>query len=120
MKITPKLLSNSILFLMVFIFSSCSVFQRVHYVGDTFSPREQVDTYYDKADIESDYKTMGHLISVEFVSNKMLRDIQRDMIREAQKRGADAIVFAPFEISADQRNSDDLRLKAQLIRYTLD
>ncbi len=119
MKTAHRNLLNTFLAIMAISLSSCSI-PRVHYVGDTFSPRDQIDTFYDKADIETEYKTIGHLVSIEFRGSLMLQNIQDEMTQEAKQRGADAIVFDAFEISGDQGACDDLRLKAQLIRYTLD
>jgi len=97
---------------------SCSV-SRIHYLGETYSEKSEVDSYYDEKDIKQEYKTIGLLVSNEIddYNSRIVQEVQQEMIREAKTRGADAIVFAEFNLVEEEGTCDDVKITAKLIHY---
>ncbi len=63
----------------------------IQYLGDEYPPTDRVDVYFSEADVEIEYRVMGHLEATagEFVNTeKMLDDIKK----KAMEKGADAII----------------------------
>ena len=71
----------------------------VDYVGTTYPSTTQVDLFFDEADIEADYTVMGEL-RVEGDNHLFMRSekMQRKLMEQARRRGADGILFAPVAI----------------------
>lgn len=64
---------------------------KITYIGDSYPPTTHVDVYFDEADIERNYRVMGHadatapeIVDVE----KMMEKIKE----KAMEKGADAVV----------------------------
>jgi len=89
MKSADLLARNLTLCALVFFISGCAT---VDYVGDTFTPTNHVDMYFDAKDIPRPYKVMGHMTldESEFADSQ---NMQEDMKKEAMARGGDAILF---------------------------
>lgn len=97
---------------LMLLFSACA--PQLNFLGDTYPPTNQVDTYYAEADILRKYRVMGQLSgSNQGVAGVVsLQEIQQSMIEEAKKRGAHGILFL-FTDSFGQEHI----VKADLIRY---
>ncbi len=82
--------------LLLLVLTSCIT---VDYVGKRYTPTNQVDMYFDEADIKRDYEVMGTLEAEtrEFVS---MEKVQEKIIKEARSKGADAILFGDIQKKA--------------------
>jgi hypothetical protein len=65
---------------------------KIDYVGEEYPPTQQVDMFFSEADIQVDYKVMGHMIATadDYVSSGKM---QKKIMEEARKKGADAVVI---------------------------
>jgi hypothetical protein len=65
---------------------------KIDYVGEEYPPTQQVDMFFSEAEIQVDYKVMGHLIATadDYVSSGKM---QKKIMEEARKKGADAVVI---------------------------
>ena len=97
------------LIVTVLFITSCS--PTLHYLGETYQPTIIVDTYYSPEDIKKDFKVIGQLENGGEIPFNIDR-IRTAMIEEAQKRGADAILFLRSD-SFDGRH----KIEADLLRY---
>lgn len=97
----------------VLLLSSCT--PQLYYFGDSHPATDrEVEVYYDKNDIKKEFTVIGHL-STDFVrSNSLLEETRKNMIVEAQKRGAEGILIEL--IYSDQEDSCD-NLKGKLLRF---
>ena len=78
---------KTLLLIFVLSLTGCA---KVNYLGEEHSPTENVDLYYDEGAIEKDYDLIGHGLGTGlWVRNKK---ITSKLIKEAQKRGANAIL----------------------------
>ena len=66
---------------------------RIHYLGESLPPKQNVDVYYDSGDISKAYKVIGQLTGENSAGYVSLDDIRDEMIKSARLRGADAILF---------------------------
>ncbi|HEX2605839.1 MAG TPA: hypothetical protein VHK91_00605 [Flavisolibacter sp.] len=85
----------------------------IYYLGDNYDPTSNVEVFYDAAQVKKEYRVMGHMtkeISLRSESDK------KAMVKEAQKRGADGIIFSDLSMSADKK-SEQVSVKAELIKY---
>ena len=63
----------------------------IKYIGESYPPTNHVDVFFSEADINREYKVMGHVNATagDFVSvEKMFEDIKK----KAMEKGADAVV----------------------------
>lgn len=69
------------------------------YVGNTYPATTRVDLFFDKADIMNAYTVMGEL-RVEGDNHIFMRSekLQRKLMEQARKRGADGILLSPVAI----------------------
>ncbi len=68
----------------------------IKYIGESYPPTANLDVYFSEADVERDYKVMGHVNASagEFVSvEKMVDDIKK----KAMEKGADGVIFLGLE-----------------------
>lgn len=65
-------------------------------MGREYAPTENVDIYFSLDDIEGDFEVMGELTgeSGEYDDFEHMED---EMIEEAKRKGADAIVFEDMD-----------------------
>lgn len=83
----------------------------VHYLGDTFSPTEKIDIYYDSTAVNREYKIVGRITNENsYVSS--VEQVRTVMIKKAQEVGADGIIFSDLMA----RNAY-ISIKAELIKY---
>jgi len=105
-------------FFLLIAAMSCS--PKINYLGDSFSPTSSIDTYYDEADIERDYRVMGLISGDNKNSIHDLNGLKNKMIEEAQMNGADAILFINL-FSTPNSNvegaSSSEHIEAKLIKY---
>lgn len=85
----------------------------IHYFGDTYPASSSVDVYYDAAQVKRDYKTIGRMTK-ELVRSE---SDKRYMIELAKKKGADAIIFSDLHLEQGKKDSDQVSVKAELIKY---
>ena len=108
-------------YLAIFLlFAAVSCSPRINYLGDSFSPTASIDTYYDEADIERDYRVMGLISGDNKQSIHDLNGLKNKMIEEAMARGADGILFFNLFSSPDsnvQGASSSEHVEAKLIKY---
>jgi len=70
---------------------------QLNYLGDSYSPTTKpIDVFYDLGDIPKDFRVIGKL-SGQNQGLRTLEQIKQDMIKEAQKRGAEGILFLHFD-----------------------
>lgn len=65
---------------------------RIDYIGRTLPPTQQVELYFDLADLRRPYEIIGKA-SGQAGDLTRFSEIQERIIREAKKRGADAVVL---------------------------
>jgi hypothetical protein len=97
--------------LLSFLLLSCSPV--IHYFGDTYPVSSSVDVYYDAAQVKRAYKTIGRMTK-ELVHSE---SDKRYMIELAKKKGADAIIFSDLHLDQGKKDSDQVSVKAELIKY---
>ncbi len=104
------------IFVLITIFVlSCS--PKINYIGDQYPPTSEVDIYYDMADVQKDFRTMG-MLSANNSQNTFLslEDIKSKIIEDAKQRGADAIVFISL-VSNNNDVDDQHFIEAKLLKY---
>ena len=103
------------LFLLITLLSiSCA---HVGYVGHSLEPTAEVDLYCSKEDIEKEYTVMGHAIGTGTSNNDA---IQQALMKEAQNRGADAILITGIGFQRSIQDLDELpegEVKALFLKY---
>ena len=65
---------------------------QVNYVGQTYEPTKEVEIFFDDKLIEKEYTIIGQAIGTGSFGASNSK-IQRKLIQEAKKRGADAILI---------------------------
>ena len=106
--------SPSLLFVLssFILLSSCSPV--IYYLGDSYEPTSAVEIYYDASEVKKPYKTIGRMTKEVSLSG----DVEKKyMVREAKKRGADAIIFSDLNMTAERRQSQQVSVKAELIKF---
>jgi hypothetical protein len=65
---------------------------KIDYVGEEYPPTLHVDLYYSEADIEQDYRVMGHTVASasDIVSAEKM---QKKIVEKAKEKGADGVVI---------------------------
>jgi hypothetical protein len=101
--------SSQLGLLFIFMLTACSPL--IPYVGDTYPPTSRVDVYYAVKDIPRDYTIIGRMTR-ELIQGDSEK---RQMIREAQRKGAEGIIF--YDLEMDAGKSSVVSIKAELIRY---
>lgn len=69
----------------------------VQYIGKSYSPTNNVDIFFDTHDIKKDYTVMGKIDGVAGILNDSFQDIQNRILKEAQTKGADAVIIYNME-----------------------
>lgn len=85
----------------------------IYYLGDAYPASSSVDVYYDAAQVKRDYKTIGRMTK-ELIRSE---SDKRYMIELAKKKGADAIIFSDLLLEQGKKGSDQVSVKAELIKY---
>ena len=91
----------------------------VNYFGNSFDSTTTVDLYLSKEEIKSDYTVIGHALGTGtlWASNDK---IQKELINEAQKKGADAILITGLgqsHISIGGSGSSVSQITASFLKY---
>lgn len=76
--------------------TSCATLE---YEGDVSAPSNKVDVLFALEDIEGPYTVVGKLTARGQANKVSVENIQRNMIRAAMDRGADALVYVSSETS---------------------
>jgi hypothetical protein len=73
----------------ILVIVSCT---KIDYVGEEYPPTMHVDLNFSEADVERDYKVMGHVIASagDFVSAEKM---QAKLVEKAKEKGADGVVI---------------------------
>lgn len=81
---------------LLFVLSGC---MSTDYVGVRHAPTTEVGLFFDEADVTRPYTVMGEL-RVEGDNHLFMRSekMQRTFVKQARKRGADGVLFAPLAI----------------------
>ncbi|MBD2756578.1 hypothetical protein [Spirosoma validum] len=80
-----------VLVLLILFQTSCS--PHIQYVGRTYQPTEEVDTYFNPADIKREYETMGRVEGIAGMLYNEYSDIQEAIIKVAKHKGADGVLI---------------------------
>ena len=88
----------------------------VNYVGNSFNPTTTVDVYFSKEEIETDYTVMGHALG-SGAWGASYDKIQEKLIKEAQNRGADAILITGLGQTYVPIGEDDRQINASFLKH---
>lgn len=101
---------------VLFLFASCG--PTIHYLGDSYNSKGQVDIFYDVNDVKSEFVVIGQMTHDKFIQYD-LEMIKREMVKKAGMNGADAIVFQDFSVEREnETDGDRFSIIAKAIRYT--
>lgn len=69
---------------------------KIDYIGEEYPPTSHVDMFFSMDDVDRDYRVMGHVVATapDLVSAQKM---QKKILEEAQKKGADAVVILGME-----------------------
>lgn len=78
----------------------------VDYTGRSFAPTVDVDVYYSLGDVKRPYEVMGKA-EARAGDGTALADFECELVKEAQQRGADAIVIedSQFIVTGEETRS---------------
>jgi hypothetical protein len=76
--------------------SSCG--NRVIYYGRTYQPTSNVDIFFRESDVKQPHEIMGKVV-YEVSAKKRSEKVQAKLMRESQRKGADAIIFDDIELT---------------------
>ncbi|MEL6254106.1 MAG: hypothetical protein AAFR87_19005 [Bacteroidota bacterium] len=89
----------------------------ISYLGESYPEVSELDVFYDEADVEYNFDTMGQLVHDKIIGYTA-EQIKSEMILAGKKHGADAIVF--YDMYMDRTPDDGwdrLTIRAKLIKY---
>lgn len=70
---------------------------KINYLGNSYTPTQQVEIFFDEKDIKGDYRVMG---MIDNEGDDFEEDdpeiVQQAMVEKAKAVGADAILFTGF------------------------
>ncbi|HWJ27529.1 MAG TPA: hypothetical protein VNS32_13370 [Flavisolibacter sp.] len=112
MSYQKKLFLSPFILSLLFIIGSCSPL--VYYIGDSYTPTNDVQVFYDIKEIKKEYKVIGRMTKEITLNSEVEKNA---MIREAKKHGADGIIFSDITMNQDKKQSDQVYVKAELIKY---
>lgn len=107
-----KVFKNNFLLMVITaaIFSSCAL--PTSYIGDTFTPTENVDVFYAAKDVKKDYRVIGH-ISSQASANE--NDAKQGIINKAKKIGADGVIILGVDFTGGKDSTPFF--KSEAIKY---
>lgn len=90
-----KNLIKVILMFSIFLCITCA--PKINYLGNSYTPTQNVDLFFDEHDINREYKVMG-VMKNEAGELEMddVEEVKKSMINKAKSVGADAILFVNF------------------------
>jgi len=100
---------------LILLFTSCG--PTIHYLGETYSSKSDVEIFYDINDVKTNFVVIGQMTHDKFI-NYDLENIKKEMVKKAQLKGADAIVFQDFSVERENEiDGDRFSVVAKAIRY---
>ena len=104
---TMKTKCQLFLLMMMGTFVACS--PSINYLGKVYEPTTQIEVFYDKQDISTAYEVMGIMKNTgsEFESDN-LESIQKEMVKIARKKGADAVLIESAYIEKENTEFTDV------------
>lgn len=97
--------------LLVLAVNACAT---TSYVGDRYTPTQNVDVFYAAKDVKREYKVIGHL-SEEVSGFNGEENAKRQIIAKGKEVGADGVIILGFEYGGTDR--DKQYQKAEAIKY---
>jgi hypothetical protein len=91
-----RLLNISVFAMMLVLLSSCS--SPFSYFGKTYPATENPEMFFREADVKKEFEVMGKL-QAEMPADNNSDKMQRKVMREAAKRGADAVLIDNFDLT---------------------
>ena len=83
-------------FVLLTILASCS--SPFSYFGKTYPATENPEMFFREADVTKEFEVMGKL-QAEMPADNNSDKMQRKVMREAAKRGADAVLIDNFDLT---------------------
>ena len=101
-----KNIINLFLVISFFLIISCS--PKINYLGDTYTPTQHVEIYFDENDINKKYKVIGMMKNeADELENDDVEEVKKAMMKKAREVGADAILFIGFYSERINREHHD-------------
>ncbi len=75
---------------LCFVLASCG--NKIIYYGRQYPPTQTVDIFFRESDVKKPNEIMGK-VTLEMSASKSSDKIQRKLMKRAQSKGADAIIF---------------------------
>jgi len=91
-----RLLNLSVLFAILLFGASCS--SPFSYFGKTYPATENPELFFREADVKKEYEVMGKL-QAEMPADNNSDKLQRKVMREAARKGADAVIIDNFDLT---------------------
>ncbi len=85
-------LGSVCIFLILFAFGCTSV----NYIGESFDPTLNIDTYFSEDDIEREYTVIGHALGLGVIF-PCCDKVEAKLIEKAKLKGADAILITGLD-----------------------
>ncbi|MBS1557764.1 MAG: hypothetical protein JST69_03470 [Bacteroidetes bacterium] len=82
--------------LLVLTLASCG--PRIIYYGRNYTPTANVDIFFRENDIPDEHEVMGKLV-YEVTAKKRSEKVQKKLMNEGKRKGADAIIFDDIELT---------------------
>ena len=95
------------------LLASC---QTVNYIGETHTYNADIEVFYNEADVERPYRTIGRLTH-QPITGPVDENDQELMIERARRAGGDAIVFTNLGLQNDGDGGSDIVISAIVIQY---
>jgi hypothetical protein len=84
-----------LLMLIAVMLNGCS--PTIQYVGRNYRATDEIDLYFNSADINRGYETMGRAEGVGNIIRSDYSDIQEELIKMAKRKGADGVLIYGME-----------------------
>ena len=96
----------------------------MHYLGNTGTPKEKIEVFFDVNDVSKPYKIMGILKGETnfYLTENVLKETKKQMIEKAKTLGANAIVFLQFHKETreyEKSNPSEGESKIGISTYTI-
>ena len=87
--------------LLLFMLAGCV---STDYIGAKYPATENVDLYFSEDDIERPYKIFGE-VRAEMPKLGEAKRLQKALIKQAKKKGADGLVIGPIDVRSTGQTS---------------
>ncbi len=81
---------------LLLILTGCG--NQIIYYGRSYAPTQKVDIYFREADVKEPNEVMGK-VTLEMSARKSSDKIQQKLLKRAQDKGADAIIFDDISLT---------------------